>query len=309
MSEKTVLRVLGSSAGGGFPQWNCNCANCADVRAGVPGLQARTQSSVAWSRNGQDWLLFNASPDILTQLQRNPELQPARQLRDTGIAAVCLMDAQIDHVTGLLMLRERGQPLELWATPEVQGDIATGFPLLGILGHYCGVNAHPLALGGMPQRWAFLPEAHALPMSLSSKPPPYSPHRHAPRPGDNVGITLVNEATGQRLFYAPGLGHIDAAVWQAMNEASVVLVDGTFWTGEEMIRAGLSKKHALDMGHLPMSGAGGMLEYLARLPRSTRKVLIHINNTNPMLRDGSPERRQLEAAGVELAFDGMDICF
>ncbi len=309
MSDQMVLRVLGSAAGGGFPQWNCNCANCAGVRRGEPGLTARTQSSVAWSRDGQDWLLFNASPDILTQLQRNPELQPARQLRDTGIAAVCLMDAQIDHVTGLLMLRERGQPLELWATPEVLGDIATGFPLVGMLGHYCGVNTHPLALDGSRQRWRFLPGAHAVPLPLSSKPPPYSPHRQAPRRGDNIGVSLVNESTGGRLFYAPGLGHINAEVWQAMEAASVVLVDGTFWTGEEMIRAGLSQKHALDMGHLPMSGPGGMLEYLAQLPRTTRKVLIHINNTNPMLREGSPQRRTLDAAGVELALDGMDIRF
>ncbi len=309
MSDEMVLRVLGASAGGGFPQWNCNCANCAGVRAGVPGLTARTQSSVAWSRDGQDWLLFNASPDILTQLQRNPALQPARQLRDTGIAAVCLMDAQIDHVTGLLMLRERGQPLELWATPEVLGDIATGFPLVGMLGHYCGVNTHPLALDGSAVRWAFLPDAHARPLALSSKPPPYSPYREAPRPGDNMGMTLVNEATGQSLFYAPGLGHIHGEVWAAMEAAAVVLVDGTFWTGDEMIRSGLSQKHALDMGHLPISGSGGLLEYLAQLPRSTRKVLIHINNTNPVLHEASPERRVLDAAGVELAFDGMDIRF
>lgn len=309
MSEFTVLRVLGSSAGGGFPQWNCNCANCAGVRAGQPGLQARTQSSVAWSRNGQDWLLFNASPDILTQLQRTPALQPARALRDTGIAAVCLMDAQIDHVTGLLMLRERGQPLELWATPEVLGDIATGFPLVGMLSHYCGVQTHPVPLDGSALRWSFLPDSHAVPLALSSKPPPYSPYRLAPRPGDNIGITLVNEATGGRLFYAPGLGDISPEVWLAMQAANVVLVDGTFWTGEEMIHAGLSKKHALDMGHLPQSGPGGLLEHLARLPAGTRKVLIHINNTNPILREDSPERRELDAAGVEVAVDGLEIHF
>jgi pyrroloquinoline quinone biosynthesis protein B len=122
-------------------------------------------------------------------------------------------------------------------------------------------------------------------------------------------MTLVNEATGHSVFYAPGLGHINGDVWQAMAAANVVLVDGTFWTGEEMIHAGLSQKHALDMGHLPMSGPGGMLEYLAQLPRTTRKVLIHINNTNPMLREGSHQRHTLDAAGVELAFDGMDIRF
>jgi pyrroloquinoline quinone biosynthesis protein B len=308
-ADAMVVRVLGSSAGGGFPQWNCNCTHCTGVRAGHPAYVARTQSSIAWSRNRQDWLLFNASPDILTQLQRTPELQPARALRDSGIAAVLLMDAQIDHVTGLLMLRERRGPLPLWATPEVLGDVATGFPLLGLLSHYCGVDAHPLALNETALHWDFLAAAHALPLALDSKPPPYSPHRAAPRPGDNIGITLVNERTGKRLFYAPGLADISPAVWQALCAADVVLVDGTFWTGDEMIRAGLSAKHALDMGHLPQSGPGGMLEHLARLPATTRKVLIHINNTNPVLDAHSPERQQLHAAGVELAHDGMELVF
>ncbi len=309
MTDLTYLRVLGASAGGGFPQWNCNCANCRGVRANQPGLTPRTQSSVAWSRNRQDWLLFNASPDILTQLRAQPALQPARSLRDTGIAAVVLMDAQIDHVTGLLMLRERGTPLPLHATPEVLGDIGSGFPITSILGHYCGVQTHPLPLDGTPARWNFLETAHMDPLALSSKPPPYSPYRHAPRPGDNIGVTLVNERTGRRLFYAPGLAEISPAVWQAMQAADVVLVDGTFWTDDEMIRLELSKKRGLDMGHLPQSGPGGMLEHLKRLPSTTRKVLIHINNTNPILRDDGPERAELTAAGVEVSFDGMEIAF
>jgi len=308
-TTSTYLRVLGASAGGGFPQWNCNCANCRDARSGHPDLIPRTQSSVAWSRNKQDWLLFNASPDILTQLKAQADLQPGRALRDTGIAAVLLMDAQIDHVTGLLMLRERGTPLPLYATPEVLGDIGAGFPITGILSHYCGVAAHPLALDGQPLRWGFLDAAHVATMSLSSKPPPYSPWRNAPRPGDNIGVTLVNEASGRRLFYAPGLAEVSPEVWAAMQAADVVLVDGTCWTNDEMIRQGLGSKHSLEMGHLPQSGPGGLLEHLARLPASTRKVLIHINNSNPILRDSSPERAQLTAAGVEVSYDGMEIAF
>ncbi len=309
VSALTYLRVLGAAAGGGFPQWNCNCVNCQAVRRGDAAYRPLTQSSVAWSRNTQDWLLLNASPDILTQLRAQADLQPARSLRDSGIAAVMLMDAQIDHVTGLLMLRERGQPLPLYATPEVLGDIATGFPLLGILQHYCGVEQHTLVLGSGAVRWPFLSRASLTPLALHSKPPPYSPHRAVPRPGDNMGVLLHNEETGKRLFYAPGLGQIDAPVWQAMQSADVVLVDGTFWTEDEMIVQGLGKKRAADMGHLPQSGPGGMLEHLASLPRSTRKVLIHINNSNPMLRADSPERAQLEAQGVELAYDGMEIAF
>ncbi len=309
MAEPTYLRVLGASAGGGFPQWNCNCPNCRGVRAGQAGLTPRTQSSVAWSRNRQDWLLFNASPDILTQLRAQPQLQPARALRDSGIAAVLLMDAQIDHVTGLLMLRERGSPLPLHATPEVLGDLASGFPVIPLLGHYCGVQTHPLPLDGSALRWPFLADARLEPLALSSKPPPYSPWRQAPRPGDNIGVTLVNESTGRRLFYAPGLAEISPAVRQAMQAADVVLVDGTFWTDDEMIRCELGSQRALAMGHLPQSGPGGMLEQLAQLPAATRKLLIHINNSNPILREDGPERAQLAAAGVEVAFDGMEIAF
>jgi pyrroloquinoline quinone biosynthesis protein B len=309
VGTQTFLRVLGAAAGGGFPQWNCNCANCRAVRAGDVAYRPLTQSSVAWTRNGADWLLLNASPDILTQLKAQQALQPARALRDSGIAAVALMDAQIDHVTGLLMLRERTNPLPLYATPEVLGDIAQGFPLTSILSHYCGLQTHPIALDGTALRWDFLPQAGLTPLALHSKPPPYSPYRQNPRAGDNIGVTLHNEASAQSLFYAPGLGEITPAVWQAMQAANVVLVDGTFWSENEMIDQGLGKKGASSMGHLPQSGPGGMLEHLARLPSSTRKLLIHINNSNPILRAGSPERAKLEAAGVELAFDGLEIAF
>ena len=202
------IRVLGSSAGGGFPQWNCNCANCDGLRRGTVNAKARTQSSIAVTVNGADWLLVNASPDILAQIQANPELQPARATRDSGIAAVLLMDAQIDHVTGLLMLRERQSPLPLLATTEVFSDIAEGFPITKILSHYCGVNALALQLDA-----GFLPVPGldgmaVLPVVLSSKPPPYSPFRECPRPGDNIGLVIDNPATGQRAFYAPGLGEM-----------------------------------------------------------------------------------------------------
>ena len=145
------------------------------------------------------------------------------------------------------------------------------------------------------------------PLPLSSKPAPYSPHRERPVPGDNLGLVLENTATGRRVFYAPGLGEIDPAVWEAMTSAQAVLVDGTFWTDDEMIAMGLSKKTARDIGHLPQSGPDGMLAHLARLPAATRKVLIHINNTNPILDEDSPERAEVERRSVEVAFDGMSI--
>ena len=303
------IRVLGSSAGGGFPQWNCNCANCDGLRRGSISAKARTQSSIAVTVNGADWLLVNASPDILAQIQANPELQPARATRDSGIAAVLLMDAQIDHVTGLLMLRERQSPLPLLATPEVFSDIAEGFPITKILSHYCGVNALALRLDA-----GFLPVPGldgmaVLPVVLSSKPPPYSPFRECPRPGDNIGLVINNPATGQRAFYAPGLGEMTPELLALMAECAVVLVDGTFWTEDEMQRLGFSTKGARQIGHLPQSGAGGMMEQLATLPTSVRKILIHINNTNPILREDSDERAALTAHGIEVAFDGMDIAF
>lgn len=301
------IRVLGSAAGGGFPQWNCNCLNCDGWRKGTVKALARTQSSIAVSSNGADWLLVNASPDVLQQIRNTPALQRAGALRDSGIAAVLLMDAQIDHVTGLLMLRERGAPLPLYATPEVLGDLAEGFPLTTLLSHYCGVEPRPLVLGEPPLQVPFLPGASVHVLSLSSKPPPYSPHRERPRAGDNIGLLVENTDTGRRVFYAPGLGQMEPHVWAAMQAADCVLVDGTLWTDDEMITLGASQKTSRAMGHLPQSGPGGMLEWLDQLPASTRKVLIHINNTNPILDEDSPQRQELTRRGIEVAYDGMEI--
>ena len=303
------IRVLGSAAGGGFPQWNCNCRNCDGLRKGKLRAAARTQSSIAVSATGQDWLLVNASPDILKQIAQTPALQPARAIRDSGIAAVLLMDAQIDHVTGLLMLRERQTPLPLLATPEVLSDISEGFPITRILSHYCQVAPTELPIDGSTTSIAELPGIQVQTVALSSKPPPYSPFRGNPRPGDNIGLLLHNPDSGARAFYAPGLAALTPELLEIMAGCSVVLVDGTFWTHDEMQREGLSKKSALDMGHLPQSGPGGMIEQLDRLPKGVRKILIHINNTNPMLVDDSPERALLTAHGIEVAFDGMDIAF
>ena len=303
------IKVLGSAAGGGFPQWNCNCHNCDGVRRGTVKAKRRTQSSIAVSANGEDWLLVNASPDLLAQIAASPELQPARQPRDTGIAAVLVMDAQIDHVTGLLMLRERGTPLPLYATPAVWQDLSTGFPIGPILSHYCGVEHHAIALDGAPIELAALPRVRIDPLPLTSKAPPYSPHREAPERGDNIGLVITNLDTGKRAFYAPGLGVLEPHVLAAMQEMDLLLVDGTTWTNDEMIRLGFSKKTAADMGHLPQSGPGGMIEVLdgigASPARPVRKVLIHINNTNPILVEDGPERRTLAERGIELAEDGM----
>ena len=303
------IRVLGSSAGGGFPQWNCNCRNCKGLRQGTVKARARTQSSIAISATGTDWLLVNASPDILAQIAQTPDLQPARAIRDSGIAAVLLMDAQIDHVTGLLMLRERKTPLPLLATLEVFSDISNGFPITRILSHYCQVAPTELPIDGTTTEIPGLPGVQVQTVALASKPPPYSPFRGNPRPGDNIGLLVHNPSTGAQAFYAPGLAAVTPELLEIMGACSVVLVDGTFWTHDEMQREGLSTKAALDMGHLPQSGPGGMIEQLDKLPPSVRKILIHINNTNPMLIEDSEERALLTAHGIEVAFDGMDIAF
>ena len=300
------ITVLGSAAGGGFPQWNCNCDQCAGVRAGRPGLRARTQSSVIVG-GPDDWLLVNASPDILQQIQATPALQPARALRDSGIAGVLLADGQIDHSTGLFMLRERGQPLPLWCTDAVHEDLSQGNPILRVLGHFCGVARHPVAIDGRAFEIPGVAGLRVRALPLMSKPAPFSPHREHPVAGDNLGFVFENIASGRRIFYAPGLAEIDSLVWDAMCSADVVMVDGTFWADDEMVRLGISRKLGSQIGHLPQSGAAGMLSWLDRLPAGTRKLLIHINNTNPILDEHSPERAACTAAGVEVSHDGLEI--
>jgi pyrroloquinoline quinone biosynthesis protein B len=302
------IRVLGSAAGGGFPQWNCNCRNCSGVRNGTVRAHARTQSSIAvCGSNPHAWVLVNASPDILRQLEANPVLQPARAARDTALCAVVLVDGQIDHTTGLFMLRESPRPLPVWCTAQAHADLTRGNPIFGVLAHYCGIEHHALKSDGSPFSVAGLEGIEWRALAVASKPAPYSPHREAPEPGDNVALLLKDRASGGTLLYAPGLGALAEPVWAAMQGADCVMVDGTFWSDEEMIGLGLSKKRARDIGHLPQSGAGGMLDWLERLPRATRRILIHINNTNPILDEDSAERAELSARGIEVARDGLEV--
>jgi len=302
------ITVLGSAAGGGFPQWNCNCANCAGVRSGAVRAKPRTQSSIfIRPDDSADGVLFNASPDILEQIRGHPDLQPARAVRDTAIAGIVLMDGQIDHATGLFMLRERGSPLPLWCTDAVEEDLTQGNPVLRVLSHFCGVQRQRIGLDGATFTVPGVPGLAFRAMPLSSKAAPYSPHRDNPVPGDNLGITIIDTRRGSSVFYAPGLGAITPPVFDAMASADAVMVDGTFWTDDEMKTLGLSKKSARDIGHLPQSGDGGMIEWMGKLPRTTRRLLIHINNTNPILDEDSSQRAELTRAGIEVCEDGMNI--
>lgn len=300
------IHVLGSGAGGGFPQWNCNCENCKGVRAGTIKATPRTQSSIAVSANGTDWILFNASPDIKVQLDHFPALQPARKVRDTAITAIVITDAQIDHVTGLLTLREHDKPWDIYCTDAVKDDLTTGFPVFNILGHFRGINHHEIMTDQKPFT---IPTAEGIEFTavpLLSNAPPYSPHRDNTVPGDNVGMLIKDTRTGKSLFYAPGLGVAEDHVMEYMRHADCILVDGTVWTDDEMSKEGISNKRASEMGHLDQSSDGGIMSILNAMEKP-RKILIHINNTNPILNEDSPQRATLNKAGIELAFDGMDI--
>lgn len=300
------VHVLGSAAGGGFPQWNCNCRQCHGVRQGTIKATPRTQSSIAVSGDGENWVLFNTSPDILAQLQAFPALQPARALRDTAIRAIVFMDSQIDHTTGLLMLRE-GCPHQVYCSDMVYEDLTTGFPLFNMLEHWNGgIQRHGIPLDNSPFTIDGIEGLSFTAIPVNGKAPPYSPHRHDPHPGDNIGILVTDTRSKRTLFYAPGLGQITDSTMELMTNADCLLVDGTFWREDEMATVGLGNKLAADMGHLPQSGPGGMMDVLRPLAKP-RKILIHINNTNPILEEDSSERRQLRDEGIEVAWDGMDI--
>lgn len=234
------IHVLGSAAGGGFPQWNCNCNNCSGVRRGTIQAQARTQSSIAISADDERWVLFNTSPDIRAQLEAFPQIQSKKGLRDTGIAAIVYMDSQIDHTTGLLMLRE-GCPHDVYCTDMVYEDLTRGFPTFRMLEAWNGgIQRHRIDIG--EDSHFTIPGIEGLrftPVPLSSKAPPYSPHHYDPHPGDNIGVRIENLESGKNVFYAPGLGAIEEHLLPYMKAADCLLVDGTFRREEEMIVAGV----------------------------------------------------------------------
>ena len=300
------VHVLGSAAGGGFPQWNCNCRNCRRLRQGELKGSARTQSSITVSANGTDWVLINASPDIRAQLASFPPMQPGRAVRDTGICAILIVDAQIDHTTGLLTLREHTDPWQIYCTRAVYEDLTTGFPLFNILSHFQGARWHEVQVD---ETTFTIPKADGLVFTavpLKSEAPPYSPRRHQTVPGDNIGLRIEDTTTGKNLFYAPGIGEMEPHVREYMEASDCLLVDGTVWTDNELSVEGISDKRAQDMGHLNQSGEGGVIDILKPLDRP-QKFLIHINNTNPILDEDSPEHAALREAGIQIACDGMDI--
>lgn len=295
-APRVRLRVLGAAAGGGVPQWNCGCRNCRDARAGR--IAPLTQSSVAVSGDGARWLLVNASPDLRSQLASAPALWPVG-LRGSPIEAVALTNGDVDHVAGLLTLRER-TGFDLYATPEILSELGAN-PIFGVMG------------ADLVRRVAVAPGVRFAAAGLEAELFPVPGKTPLWRESGEVktaelgGLTagLALRAGGRTALVIPGCAAVTEALEARLHAADLVLFDGTAWEDEEMPRLGAGEKTARRMGHLPMRGPGGSLEALAGL--KARKVFIHVNNTNPVLQPGGAERRLAEAAGWEIGFDGMEI--
>ena len=293
-----IAVVLGSAAGGGFPQWNCCCPVCRLAWAGDPRVKPRTQASIAVSADGERWLLINASPDLRAQISATPVLHPKADRRDSPTAAVILTGAEIDQTTGLLTLRER-QPFRLLATAATHGFVA-GNPMFSAL----QPDLVPRLTIVPGECFAPLPGIEAELFSVPGKVPLYLEGDHSKNEADvNVGVEL--RAGTARLVYVPGAAAVPAPIQDRLARADIVLFDGTLYRDDEMILTGTGEKTGRRMGHMPIDGPDGTLVTLAGL--SGRRLFIHINNTNPILIEGSPERAHVTAAGWEVAEDGMEI--
>ncbi|MGH6737061.1 MAG: pyrroloquinoline quinone biosynthesis protein PqqB [Methyloceanibacter sp.] len=307
-----LIKVIGSAAGGGLPQWNCNGRNSADARKGVATVKPRTQASVAVSADGRQWVLLNAAPDLRQQINDTPELQPdpAGSPRNSPIKAVVLTNGDVDAVAGLLCLRE-SQPFTIYGSTRVL-DVLAGNSIFDVLNPDL-VRREPMVLGkpfaveGPEGRVGLTVEAFAVP----GKIPLYLEDEVAgtggsfgTQEGDTVGLKVTEESSGQRFFFIPGCSKVDDALRARLKGAPLLFFDGTLYTNDEMIAQGLMNKTGDRIGHMNMSGPEGTIAQLEPLG-IVRKIFIHINNSNPVLRDDSPERAAVEAAGWEVAYDGM----
>lgn len=305
------VKVLGSAAGGGFPQWNCNCPNCSALRAGSLKAQPRTQAQITVSPSPANWFLLNASPDLRQQLLSTPELAPSLKKPASPVATILLTSADVDCVMGLLHLREF-QPLHIYSTPAVRRILTEENSIFRVL-----TRSNP------PVRWEIL-QPHRLfplvpPSALGMKDgffckaiplvggfPDYVSDSllHSLSPEEAViGIQFMHKE--KLFFYAPSLSGIGDEWCRFVDESELALLDGTFWKDDELIAAKRSRKAAREMGHIPLSGSHGLLSQPFRIGK-TRRVLIHLNNTNPVLNEASPEHRAVREAGYEIAYDGME---
>ena len=294
--------LLGTAAGGGFPQWNCWCPTCRIARQEPARARPRSQSSAAVSADGRRWFLLNASPDVHAQLARIPGPEP-RGMRHVPIEGVVLTDAELDHTLGIVLLRE-GRYLQLYATPAAQSVIERDSSVLPVTRAFAEVRVEPLAIGGSTA----LGYRDGCPagLTVTAFPVPAGPPRFASEalPGHTVGLLVRDDATGGVCAFVPGCGGLDRTLLDRLAGAELVLFDGTFWTDDELIALGIGQRTARAMDHLPVSGPDGSLEQLAALP-ARHRVYTHINNTNPMLIEDSPHRLEVERHGLVVGADGM----
>ncbi|GJD89756.1 Coenzyme PQQ synthesis protein B [Methylobacterium hispanicum] len=293
--------ILGSAAGGGLPQWNCRCPICTLARTEPHRVRPRTQSSIAVSPNGTDWLLVNASPDIRQQLFDNPAMHPQAGLRHSPIKAVLLTNGDVDHVAGLLTLRE-GQTFTLYGTAGIL-DSVNANRVFDVMAE--GVVARePIA---MERTFAPLPGLTVTLFPVPGKVPLWLEDETMEIGAETeTTVGAMIEANGRRLAYIPGCARVTDKLKERIAGVDALLFDGTVLHDDDMIRAGVGTKTGWRMGHVPMRGEGGSVEALAEVALG-RRVFVHINNTNPVLVEDSPERAAVEAAGWTVAHDGLTL--
>lgn len=292
------VRLLGTAAGGGFPQWNCACALCSACRAGSPDVPPRSQDCLAISPDGKDWYLVNASPDIRSQVLAEPSLAPGPGPRDTPLRGALLTDAELDHTLGLMLLRESGG-LPVWAPPAVLHALADKFPIRDTVARYGDWQWQPVgtSIGGLT----------VSSFAVSDKHPKYARDSTAKGPWV-VAYRIEDQASGGALVYAPCLATWPAGFDEFVVGADCVLLDGTFYSAREMTGTGTSTAAQHAMGHVPIDGPDGSLARIrSAASPDTRWMYTHLNNTNPVLDRGSPEYHQVADAGVEVPVDGTSL--
>jgi len=303
------IRVLGSAAGGGCPQWNCACRNCRGARDGSVRIEARTQECVAVSADGEAWFLINASPEVRSQIEGFPALHP-RALRHSPIEGILLTNGDLDHTLGLLSLRE-SHPLAVYATEAVRRGFVESNVLYRTLQRFPGqLTWRTLPLGGEVDLERRAGSSSGLALEAFPVPGKLPVHLEGmdkgQDPGVNVGLRIRDRSSGRALVYLSTVGTLTAEAISAAGAADCLFLDGTFWSEDELRELGVSEMRARDMAHLPIGGEGGSLAALRGI-RAPLRIYIHVNNTNPVLDEDSPERSAVERAGWRVASDGMEL--
>jgi pyrroloquinoline quinone biosynthesis protein B len=300
------IEILGSAAGGGFPQWNCGCRNCQALRAGRFQGKSRTQTQLAVTNDGQSWFLLNASPDLRQQIEATPALHPRKHGRDSPIAGVLLTSGDLDQITGLLSLREL-QPFSIYCTASIRRILREDNNIFAMLNRVpqqvVWTDITPgerFCLSGVSRQDSGL---QCETFSLHGRYPMYVGESAESSPQEASLGLIVGVSSGPRMAYLPAVPEVDSSLLERLETVDLLIFDGTFWSDDELIKVLGSGATAREMGHIPVSSEIGSLQKLKAL-RRPRKIFVHVNNTNPMLDESSPEHREVRAAGWEIAEDG-----